>query len=860
MKSKKFKSTIVVLLTALALYYLVPPGGKNLIDVFSNAASVEGEQVQQLEAILKEARELESENNAENLSNVTFMNLSRSIGDVDIEEWFSPAIQIPSTESNATRYILSRLQKDAAGKLKLGLDLQGGMSFLVEVGPKRAGTNDQEMEDLAAVQQKNETDISRTIEVLRKRVDRFGVAEPVIQPVGSDKILIQLPGLTQSERDSVRTTLETAAVLEFRLVHPQSASWIAQDIVPPNYEKVPYVRTDENTGEEFTTYMIVSNKSEQGLTGKYVTSAYVAPSITGIPEIVLNFNGEGGKLFADVTMANVNNQLAIVLDGVVQSAPNIDEPITGGQATIRGDFTQKEAFDLVSVLENPLENPVKIIEERGVDPTLGKDSIKAGIQACLVGIILVLVFMLFYYMWAGVIAGAALTINLILLLGCMASIDATLTLPGIAGIVLTIGMAVDANVLIFERIREELLQGKSLKGSISQGFDKVFSTIFDANITTVIASVILINFGTGPVKGFGTTLTMGIAASMFTALILTRILLEFLREKGILTKLRMLRAVGKTTIPFLQPGIRKFTAIGSTGLIVAAIVFAMFVRKENTLGIDFTGGDSIMLSYSEDNRPEEEAIRVALEKVGVTESIIQYQSSTVGGGGEASLKLITKSAEVDITKSLQGEFPSANFETLQSDFVGPSVGVAITKAALISALIAIFAILFYVAIRFEFSFAIAAVIALVHDVAITLGIFLLLGGQINAPIIAALLTIFGFSINDTIVIFDRIREDLNLGIKGKFVDLMNRAVNQTLARTVITSGTTLLAAAALFVFGGPVIRDFALTFLIGIVVGTYSSIYIAGSSVLWITKGERPQTDVPPTFDPEVTAAESEAS
>lgn len=264
-----------------------------------------------------------------------------------------------------------------------------------------------------------------------------------------------------------------------------------------------------------------------------------------------------------------------------------------------------------------------------------------------------------------------------------------------------------------------------------------------------------------------------------------------------------------------------------------------------------------MLAYNTEKKPDEQSIRSSLESAGIKEAIIQYQSSTLGGGGDASLKIITRDANINVLGTLQNSFPEAAFSPLGSDFVGPSVGMAITKAALVSALIAVFAILFYVALRFEFSFAIAAVLALVHDVVITLGIFLALGGQINAPIIAALLTIFGFSINDTIVIFDRIREDLNLGIKGKFEDLMNRAINQMLGRTIITSGTTVIAALALFIFGGSVIRDFALTFIIGIIVGTYSSVYIASSTVLWITKGERPKTDAPPTFDPEVTAAEN---
>lgn len=862
MKSKKFKTTIVVLLTALALYYLVPPTSRNLIDVFSDTASVEGDQVAELQSVVTAAKELESSNNPDNYPNVTYLNLVQAIGDRDVAPWFESNIKVPGSQSsNPNKYILNQLQKKAAGRLKLGLDLQGGMSFLVEVGDSvnTSPSGQNAMVDPNTGTATGKRAIDQVIEVLRKRVDRYGVAEPILQAVGDRNILIQLPGLTQGERESVRTQLETAAVLEFRLVNPDSARLISQDAVPPGYVKLPQLYTDPNTGESSMFEMVVEDKPSMGLTGKYVASSSVMPSITGIPEIILKFDSEGGRIFADLTSANVNNRLAIVLDGVIQSAPNIQGAITGGTATINGDFSLKEAADLVSALENPLENPVKIVEERGVDPTLGKDSIQSGIRASLIGISAVFVFMLVYYMWAGTIAGVALMVNLILLLGCMASLDATLTLPGIAGVVLTVGMAVDANVLIFERIREELAEGKSLKGSINQGYDKVFSTIFDANITTVIASVILINFGTGPVKGFGTTLTIGIAASMFTALILTRLLLEFLLSRGVLTKMKMMSVVGRTRIDFLNPGIRRFAAFASLALLVVTFGYAIFARGQNSFGIDFKGGNVQMLAFNAENRPDLGAINEAISSLDIKEAIVQFQSSTVGGGGEPSLKIITTNDEKGLLPALQSKFPDAGFSLLGSDYVGPSVGKAITKAALISALIAVIAILCYVAMRFEFSFAIAAVLALIHDVLITLGIFLLLGGQINAPIIAALLTIFGFSINDTIVIFDRIREDLQLGIKGDFVDLMNRAINQMLARTVITSGTTLLAALSLWAFGGSVIRDFALTFIIGIIVGTYSSVYIASSSVLWITKGQRPVTDTPPTFDPEVTAAENEA-
>ena len=829
MKGKGWKTAFVVFLIAWALYEITPPGRKNLIDVFEKeAATSETATAEALESIVTEARSLD-----EAEPERTYQNLEAAIGETDITPYF-PEIEIDRVRG-ATSSVLFELEKKAAGQIQLGLDLRGGSSFVVKVG---------ESDDESV--QVDDQRITKAIEVLRKRVDGFGVAEPIILPIGDDRISIQLPGLTQAAKESAREQIQKPAVLEFRLVNPESARHLADDVVPPLHEKLFEYRIDPTTGLEYAVPYIVERESAGGLGGEHLRSAFVQPDMVGAPTIILNFNTEGARIFGEVTTANVGNQLAIVLDGEIQSAPNINQPITGGSAEISGDYTYESATDLANVLENPLETPVEIIQENSVDPSLGADSIASGIRACLAGAAVVLVFMTAYYAFAGAIASVAMCFNVLLLLGMMTSLDATLTLPGIAGIVLTIGMAVDANVMIFERIREELKDGKSLRHAINSGYDKAFSTIIDANITTLIASVILMKLGSGPVQGFGTTLTFGIIASIITAIIVTRLLFEALLAAGVMKSFKMFSLIKDVKIDFLTPSLRKYAAIGSTALFVVAIA-GTAVLQGDVRGIDFKGGDRLILSFDNSVKPNTGDIRDALTEGGVADASVQFQSATTVGG-EETLGLITPFEQGEsAVAALQASFPEAEFELSLSDAAGPSVGADILKLAIISAALATFGILFYVALRFEFSFAIGAIIALAHDVLLTLGIFLLLGGKLNAPIVAALLTIFGFSINDTIVIFDRIREELKLGRKGSFRQIINGAINQTLSRTIITSGTTLLATLCLFVLGGAVIRDFALTFLIGIVVGTYSSIYVASSSVLLITKGQKPTLYSAPT-------------
>jgi SecD/SecF fusion protein len=819
-----WKWVLVYFVLGWAVYSIYPPSSRNLVEEFAdNAANRDTN----FTAIITKARELEKER-----PNRGYNNLLEAIGTNDLRHYF-PQFRLAENEPRPNRAILNRLQRESAGKVRLGLDLQGGTAFVVKlqntapVGDTNAAPD--EVDRTAMVEQ--------AIEVLRKRVDAFGVAEPVIIPAGSDRIMVQLPGLSEADIQTARTTIEKAAYLEFRLVHAESDQLIAQGITAPGYERLTLRRQAKDGQREIIQQYLVKRKPEQGLIGKYVSRAGVTRDpLSNQPQIMLRFDSKGSELFADITRANVGRQLAIVLDGELYSAPNINEPITGGNAVISGDFTLKEALELSHILENPLEAPLEIVEQRGVDPSLGKDSIRSGIRAAIIGVVAVAAFMLVYYLASGVVANIALLMNIVILLGVMCAVGTTLTVPGIAGIVLTIGMAVDANVLIYERIREELAAGKSLRGALSAGYGKAFGTIFDSNLTTLIASVILIFMGTGPVKGFGVALTIGVLVSMFTALTVTRLIFDALLARGLIKKLNMLHLVRGSNINFLRVAKPAFAL--SWAIIIIGIGYGLFVRGGNVMGVDFAGGDSVTLNYTQ--QVPVERLRAALDEAKIGESTIQYQQSALDNTRSLQVTSRFESGE-QVIQLLKQKFPEANFQPRGIDKVGPVVGAEILRTAIIAALLAMFGILVYVAMRYEFSFAVGAVVAIIHDILMTLGVFFLSGRQLSAPIVAAVLTIIGFSINDTIVIFDRIREDLKLGMKGSFAEIINRALNQTLSRTIITSGTVFLATLSLYLFGGGVINDFAFTFLAGIITGTYSSIYIATALVLWWHKGERPR-------------------
>ncbi|HET6409570.1 MAG TPA: protein translocase subunit SecF, partial [Chthoniobacteraceae bacterium] len=531
-----------------------------------------------------------------------------------------------------------------------------------------------------------------------------------------------------------------------------------------------------------------------------------------------------GKLTTEVY--NDRSALAIILDGKVISAPGVREgPILGGRCEISGSFTESQVRNLASALENPLQTPVMIEEERSAAPSLGQDSINSGLKSGIYGTIATLIIVLLYYRFAGLVANFALVINTIILLGAMVMFGSVLTLPGIAGMILTLGMAIDANVLIYERLREEMAEGKSLKASINAAYDKAFSAIFDSNVTTLITAGILFWKATGPVKGFAVTLTLGIIASLFTALVVTRNLFSWAIHLGWLKKITMTNMIKPTKIDFLG---KRRLALSFSGLIIAAAIGIFAVRGEKNFGVDFKGGDRLVLSAQ--NKPSDGDVRSAIENLKIGDVVVQTEK---GSKGEFITVRGPKGTGDQIAAHLTTTMPDAGFKKEQMESVGSVVGGELAFNSVLALALGMLGILIYVSLRFEFSFAIGALVALLHDVIITVGIFSLMGRELSLVIVGAVLTIAGYSVNDTIVVFDRIRENIASGRRGAVADIMNQAINETLSRTVLTGGVTLLTTLILFLFGGPVLGDFAATILIGVLVGTYSSIYVAAPIVLW---------------------------
>ena len=815
-KNNNFGRFLLVLaIIVWSLFEVYPPTSRDLAKEFSSRA-VKPDAA--FNDIVAQAAALQKAGTNE------FAALQIATGTNELQKYF-PFIAAQN-QVHPNLFILNHLQRDAAGKIKLGLDLQGGTSFLVEM-------------DTTKLSNTNETSsaLSQAIEVLRKRIDRFGVAEPVIQSAGGNRILIQLPGLSQSDKDSARQQIQKTAFLEFRMVNDSSDEIIKNgEPVPYGYELLKHV-DQQADGTTRLEQFIVKKKPENGLYGDIIKSAYVSRDNLGQPQINFELSNDGAKKFGDTTRENVGHRLAIILDGELYSAPNIQSPIETGNGQITGSYTIQQALELANVMQNPLKAPLKIVYSSDVAATLGADSIRSGIKASIYGVIFVSSFMLVYYLFAGLAANVALITNIIILLGVMCSIGTTFTLPGIAGGVLTVGMAVDANVLIYERIREELAKGKSLRGAIDAGYARAFGTIFDSHVTTLISSIILIFMGTGEIKGFGVTLTIGVAASLFTALVVTRLIFNVMVDRNLIKSLPMLHIIKSSNVDFMKIG--KPLALATTVFVVASLGFGIS-RGDKLFGVDFLGGDSTTYSFAQ--KLDEQQIRAALTTVGEKDAQIQYQKDV--GAGTETLRLTTSSGSIEKVQSALATLPSAHYTLLGSQQVGATLGKEIQQTAIVASLLSLFGILVYVAFRYEFSFAVAAVAAVLHDVLFAIGAYCVAnavsGRQFNATVVAAILTIIGFSINDKIVIFDRIREQLKLGVRGSFKDIINMSLNQTLSRTIITSGTVFLATLSLFIFGGGVINDFAFTFLVGIIVGTYSSIYIASVIVLWWHKGERP--------------------
>ena len=664
-----------------------------------------------------------------------------------------------------------------------------------------------------AVSPKISAAVSAAVEKIRNRIDTYGVKEPSIQIQGKNSILVQVPGIVDRK---IINSLKDVGKLEFRLVENDSqklASAVKGEVIE-GYELKKYEDAD------------ILLREESELVGADLAESFVGFDSYGIAEVRLTFVSEGAKKFAKVTEKNVGKQLAVVLDGKIMSAPRIREPISSGQAQITGDFSLDEARLLTSVLNSgALPIPLAVEEERSVGPLLGSDSIKRGLNSIILGAALVVVFILIYYFIGGIIAVISLALNMLFIFAGLHLFQATLTLPGIAGIILTLGMAVDANVLIFERIREELKLNKPLGIAVKNGFNCAKRTILDANSTTLIAALFLFIYGTGPIKGFATTLSLGIVASVFTSVFVGRTIFSLLLDLN-LKNFSMLSFISSPKINFVKA---RSICIIISAIFVLISLFSFYRKGDDVYGIDFKGGQALEYKITPLSNIEE--LRNTLKEKGFDKLTIQEFKDIPGG---VSIK-----SKDDISIKLKEVLSDTyeKVEELKVTTVGPAVGKVLRKKAYWAILLSLLGILIYVGFRFaHFDFAFAAVIALFHDVIISLGFVCLAGFEVNLLTITALLTIAGYSINDTIVIYDRIREISPRMPKSSLSDIINVAINNTLSRTIITSLTTLVVIISIYILGGESLRGFSFALLIGVIAGTYSSIFIASPLVLLFRK------------------------
>ncbi len=873
---------------------------------------------------------------------------------------FNNAIALAKENQKDSREDFITLFAEAWEQTSNGLPLAhvfGTIDMVGKIGPE---STDAEVIDV--IRAESESAIANSFNVLRNRIDRFGVTQPNIQKLGnSGRILVELPGVKEPER--VRKLLQGTASLEFwptydynelqgylaeantllanilvdetaveevvetpetevdsllaaELQQQAEEAKLEAELLKKNplfsvlapaqfnsaclgyahyadtskinkYFAMPQVKAlfpaefkpmwtvkasqmDENIFE-LVAIKAVSADGKAPLDGGYVTDARVQfGNAGGSPEVSMTMNGEGAGIWARLTGDNVGKQIAIVLDGMVYSYPRVNGKIEGGSSSITGDFTLEEAEDLANVLKSgKLPAPATIIQEQVVGPSLGAESINAGMISFVLAFVLVLIYMVLFYAGAGLVADIALLCNVLLLFGTLVSFGAVLTLPGIAGLVLTLGMAVDANVIIYERVKEELRAGKGLSKAITDGYSNAYSAIIDGQVTTLLTGLVLFVFGSGPVQGFATTLIIGIITSMVTSIFITRIIFDDRVSKG-----KNITFDNKITRNFLQNtkvdfiGKKKIAYIVSGTLILLSILSISF--KGFTYGVDFTGGRTYVVRFDQPANVEEvrAAVNAAFDNAAANDETVDNSAAEVKQfGGESQIKITTtykvdnEASEVDtevegiLYEALKGfyaedltieEFTSTQDNPngiVSSDKVGPTIANDITRDAFIAVILALIVIFGYIAIRFKgWTWGLGGVVGLAHTALIVIGFFSFFSGilpfslDIDQTFIAAILTIIGYAINDTVVIFDRIREYKELHPKADFKQNVNAALNSTLSRTMNTSLTTLITMLAIAIFGGEVIRGLAVALILGIVIGTYASIFIATPIMYDVTK------------------------
>ena len=814
---------------------------------------------------------------------------------------------------------------------------------------------------IKVIREDAESAIANSFNVLRNRIDRFGVTQPSIQKLGnSGRILVELPGVKEPER--VRKLLQGTASLEFwptfdcqeilpflmeannllaqmaeneasateAVEEEAPAAEAEKDVVAEemeaqgqtvsqadeeNYKKAnplfAVLSPNQNRGTacigyataadtaavgkmlrnpqvadlfpaefvpmwsvkpseyfqganifELIAIKVTSRDGKAPLDGGCVTDARVSYDNrrNGEPTVSMSMNAEGANTWAKLTKENIGKQIAIVLDGTVYSYPTVNTEITGGNSEISGHFDVDEATDLTNVLKSgKLPAPATIIQEQVVGPSLGAESIRSGLISFIIAFVLVLIYMVFFYQGAGLAADIALITNVVLLFGTLASFGAVLTLPGIAGLVLTLGMAVDANVIIYERIKEELKAGKGLSKAIHDGYNNAYSAIIDGQVTTLLTGLVLFFFGSGPIKGFATTLIIGIITSVLTSIFITRLIFEDRVKKGKnITFENKLTAnfLKNTNIDFL--GGRKWSYIISGALIVISIAFML--TKGFTYGVDFTGGRTYVVRF--DSPVTAESVRSAVENTfnaADPESSVEVKQF----GGESQMKITTSYKYKDESSNVDTEIEGMLYESLKgffaedltltdfistldnpngiisSDKVGASIASDIKRNAIISIILALLVIFGYIALRFKgWNWGLGGVVSLAHTAIIIIGFFSIFSGilpfnlDVDQTFIAAILTIIGYAINDNVVIFDRIRENVGLHPNDDFKTMVNKSLNQTLTRTVNTSVSTLLPMLAIAIFGGESIRGLSVALCLGICIGTYASIMI-GTPIMY---------------------------
>ena len=865
-------------------------------------------------------------------------------GDSDVPQ-FDQALALAQERSVNSRAdfitLFAEAWEETAGGMPLA-QVFGTYEMRDKIGPE--STNAEVIEVIRA---EAESAISNSFNVLRNRIDRFGVTQPNIQKLGnSGRILVELPGVKEPER--VRKLLQGTASLEFWATYDAAevepflveanavlaellaveeetpaaeqtaeADVLAQElqqnetesdaammkanplfsvlqpsgargnacigyahyadtakinkyfsmpqvkgIFPPEFKPMWTVKASKWAGENIFELVAIKATSRDGkapLDGGAVTDARVQYGNNGSPEVSMSMNAEGANTWARMTKDNIGRQIAIVLDGMVYSYPTVQSEIAGGSSQITGDFTVEESEDLANVLKSgKLPAPATIIQEQVVGPSLGAESINAGLISFVIAFCLVLVYMVFFYQGAGLVADVALLVNVLFLFGTLVSFGAVLTLPGIAGLVLTLGMAVDANVIIYERVKEELRAGKGLGKAIHDGYNNAYSAIVDGQITTLLTGIVLFVFGSGPVQGFATTLIIGIITSILTSVFITRIIFDdrLVKGKNITFDNNLTRNfLQNTHVDFI--GKKKIAYIVSGTIIVLSLV-SMFT-KGFTYGVDFTGGRTYVVRFDTDVTAEEVRAAAIAEFDGAVE-VKQF-------GGDSQMKITTQflvedeSTEADaqvenkLYNALKGFFADeltfAEFTStldnpngiISSDKVGPTIANDITRNAIIAVIISLIVIFAYIAVRFKgWTWGLGGVTGLAHTALIVIGFFSIFSGilpfslDIDQTFIAAILTIIGYAINDTVVIFDRIREYKELHPKADFRQNVNEALNSTLSRTMNTSLTTLITMLAIAIFGGEVIRGLAVALIVGIIVGTYASIFIATPIMFDVTK------------------------